>query len=108
LSALACNLGGGQVDSQGTVDAVYATITLQAAFTPQPDQPTSTQAGSGFTPPPSQPAITNTPPSSRGTVTTVGWCTGAMATDGADTDWKAIPNVTTLSINTVTFGSSKW
>ena len=112
LSALACNLGGGQVDSQATVQAVYATITVQAAFTPQTPQPTSTQAAFGLTQPPTQlptqPAITNTPPSSRGSVITIGWCTGAMATDGADTDWNAIPNVTTLTLNTPTFGSSKW
>jgi len=108
-ATLACNAGGAPNNPQGTVQAVYATITAQAGMTPFP---TTLPPTNGTLPPtPTQfvpPTPSPTPPDSRGAITTVGWCTAPMATDGDDADWKTIPGVTTLALNQATYGGGAW
>lgn len=109
MVTLACGVGGTPDDAQATIQAVYATITVQAGSTTVPTflPPTAATLQSTL-PPLAPPSVTPTPPASRGLVTTIGWCTSPMSIDGSDADWKAIPGVTTLVLDQATFGASKW
>src|SRR5262249_47693900 len=63
----------------------------------------------GPTFPPATPTITPTPPDSRGTVTTIGYCTTVPTIDGDRTEWKEkIPTRTTLNVNQAVYGKAQW
>ncbi len=116
LSALACGIGSGQVDTQATVQAVYLTITAQAStggasaatgnsLSPVPETSVTS------TPETQEPTVTPTAPESRtgnGLNLTFSRCTAAFTVDGDDTDWQTQSTLSRFALTDVPFGRNEW
>ncbi len=117
LAALACNAAGQQPDSAATIQAVYATITAQAASAGVPVTATA-PAASGTTGEATEtPAVSETPdvtptaPESRagnGVDLTLPRCSGPITVDGDSTDWDKLNAIPRFPLDSVTFGQGNW
>lgn len=108
LAALACNIPRG-ADTEATAQAIYATITAQAQFTPLP---TSTPTV-GVTPTatPATPTISPTPGEERsgnGTNFTIPRCQATITVNGESDDWDAQTAIPTLRLDQNTYGEGEW
>jgi hypothetical protein len=108
LAALACGPRGSQpADTRATVEAVYATVSAEALYSPVPsDTPTATEP-----PPSATPSLTPTPPEERsgnGPNPSIARCTSAVGVDGDLGEWDEQVGVTTLALSANTFGADEW
>jgi hypothetical protein len=107
VAALACGPRSQPADTRATVEAVFATVSAEALYSPVPsDTPTLTE------PPPSATAsLTPTPPEERtgnGPNLSIARCTHAVSVNGDLGEWAGQDGVTPISLNTVTFGADEW
>jgi hypothetical protein len=108
LAALACGPRGSQpADTRATVEAVYATVSAEALYSPVPsDTPTLTEP-----PPSATPSLTPTPPEERsgnGPNPSIARCTSAVGVDGDLGEWDEQVGVTALALSANTFGEDEW
>ncbi len=116
LAALACNAGANRPDVAATVQAVYLTITAQAATAgvPVTDTPVGSPSQATTTSTPIQtytPTASPTPPDSRssnGPDIAIVRCTGGITVDGDSADWAMLSDVWPFVLTTSTYGAEQW
>ncbi|MGF1503528.1 MAG: sugar-binding protein [Anaerolineae bacterium] len=113
FAALACALSPNQTDTRATVEAVYATLTVEAGGCPPATEPTAPTDESDPEPtateaPTEVPTLTPTPPDERpGTVVDVARCELEIIVDGRTEDWED-QAIDSFTLDEPAFGEENW